>query len=85
MSSINPPPSSTSMIPEFLTPPSSLLLGLGTICLLGAVFCQKAVGETIISCSQASEEIFRGDRLPILPFPSTNSTNDGTDTTSINR
>lgn len=79
MSSINPPTSSTSTTPELFTPPSYLLLELGTICLLGAIIVQKAVGETIISCSQTSEEIFRGDRLPVLPFPYHNGMADNTD------
>ncbi len=42
---------------------SSFLLGLVAV---------RALGQTIGELSQASEEIFRGDRLPILHVPKSN-------------
>lgn len=58
--------------------PQSLILQLGTVSLMGAVLVQKTLSETVVSLSQASEEIFRGDRLPILPFPDLNNATDNT-------
>ena len=75
MSNPNFPPSqpaSGKLIPVS----KSLLLELGTLSLMGAIVAQKAMSETIISLAQASEEVFRGDRLPILPFPDVNITTD---------
>jgi hypothetical protein len=33
------------------------------------VIAQKATSEALISLGEASEELLRGDRLPVLPFP----------------
>lgn len=48
---------------------SNLFLSLGTLPFLLSVVAGKLFMTTIEEVGQASEEVFRGDRLPILPFP----------------
>lgn len=48
------------------------LLLLGTSSMLLALVGGKAVAETLQAIGGASEEVFRGDRLPILQFPNEN-------------
>ncbi len=55
-----------------LTIQSSTLLQLGTLPLLVALLAGKALAPIINATSVASVEVFRGDRLPILPFPEKN-------------
>ena len=51
-----------------------MLLGLATLPLLvGLGITHKLLGSSI-ELGQASEEIFRGDRLPVLNFPETETT-----------
>jgi hypothetical protein len=52
-----------------LTIPQSILLQMGTTSVIMLVLAQKTATETIYAIGQASEELFRGDRLPILDFP----------------
>lgn len=47
----------------------SCLLQVGTVSMLILVIAQKATSEALISLGEASEELLRGDRLPVLPFP----------------
>ena len=54
------------------TIPSSCLLQLSTVSLLMLVIAQKATSEALISLGEASEELLRSDRLPVLPFPKDN-------------
>ncbi len=49
--------------------PQSLLLQTGTASILLFLLAQKASQSALVVMGQASEEIFRGDRLPILNFP----------------
>lgn len=49
--------------------PQSLLLQIGTASILLLLTTEKATVKALESMGQASEELFRGDRLPILPFP----------------
>jgi len=49
--------------------PQSLLLQTGTVSILLLLLAQKASQSALVAMGQASEEIFRGDRLPILNFP----------------
>jgi len=49
--------------------PQSLILEIGTASILLLLTSQKVTVEALESIGQASEELFRGDRLPILPFP----------------
>ena len=46
------------------------LLQLGTGTVIIALLGGKAVAQTLLTLGQASEEMFRGDRLPGLKFPS---------------
>jgi hypothetical protein len=55
--------------------PQSLLLEIGTASILLLLTSQKATVKALESIGQASEELFRGDRLPILPFPDDELTN----------
>lgn len=49
--------------------PQSLLLQIGSASILLLLTTGKLSVKALESIGQASEEIFRGDRLPILPFP----------------
>ncbi|WP_414563495.1 MULTISPECIES: hypothetical protein [unclassified Anabaena] len=49
--------------------PQSFLLQIGTASILLLLTTEKATVKALESMGQASEELFRGDRLPILPFP----------------
>ncbi|HAC65393.1 MAG TPA: hypothetical protein DCF68_18155 [Cyanothece sp. UBA12306] len=44
-------------------------LSLATIPLLGVVLVAQSLVEAMMELGEASEEVFRGDRLPILNFP----------------
>lgn len=48
---------------------SDILLSLATVPLLAGLLASKAVGECLKSLGSDSEEVFRGDRLPLLNFP----------------
>jgi len=49
--------------------PQFLLLEIGTASILMLLTTGKVTVKALESLGQASEELFRGDRLPILPFP----------------
>lgn len=51
------------------TIPNQILLQISTVPAIAALVAGKAVAETMQVIGQNSEEVFRGDRLPILPFP----------------
>jgi hypothetical protein len=53
----------------FLTIPQSLLLQLGTASIMALLIAEKATTNTLTALGEASEELFRGERLPILNFP----------------
>lgn len=46
--------------------PLDIMLGVATIPLLVGLVGTKLIARTVIELGQASEEIFRGDRLPLL-------------------
>ena len=52
---------------------STTLLQLSTVPVLFALVGAKALAPTINAIANASEEVFRGERLPILPFPEKNT------------
>lgn len=60
--------SPASQGPVFPKIPLPLLVSLATGPVLCALFAGKALSQTLIDVGVNSEEIFRGDRLPILPF-----------------
>ncbi|HEY9654271.1 MAG TPA: hypothetical protein V6C50_02160 [Crinalium sp.] len=55
--------------------PPALLLSLATAPVLLAFVGGKALTKAVYELSVFSEEIFRGDRLPVLHFPSTTASN----------
>lgn len=65
------PPETAGVKLLFLTIPNDLVLQVGTASLLVGLIGSKAVAQAAKAIGQASEEVFRGDRLPILPFPDT--------------
>jgi hypothetical protein len=48
---------------------SNLWLALATSPFLVGILAARSLNQTLIDIGQASEEILRGDRLPILNFP----------------
>lgn len=56
--------------------PQSILLQLGTVSVIMLVLAQKTATDAFTAVGQASEELLRGTRLPILDFP--NQTDQGT-------
>lgn len=56
--------------------PTSLLLSLATAPLLVGVLCGKASIKFLQALGEASEEVFRGDRLPVLRFPTVQTKGD---------
>ncbi|MDY7012746.1 MAG: hypothetical protein SVX43_03940 [Cyanobacteriota bacterium] len=46
-----------------------ILLSLATVPVLFGMVAMRSLGLRLQEIGQASEEIFRGDRLPQLPFP----------------
>lgn len=55
----------------------SLLLQIGTASMLLLLVANKVTSEVITTLGTASEEIFRGDRLPPLKFPEESCAEDG--------
>ncbi|MBW4642527.1 MAG: hypothetical protein KME23_05885 [Goleter apudmare HA4340-LM2] len=55
--------------------PQSLLLQIGTASILLLLITGQAANRTLEAIGQASEELFRGDRLPILNFPDDKESN----------
>lgn len=58
---------------------SHVLLSLATAPVLLGLLGIRAIAELVSGFGQASEEIFRGDRLPVLNFPTTDSDESPTD------
>ncbi|MCU0537046.1 MAG: hypothetical protein MUD14_24435 [Hydrococcus sp. Prado102] len=48
---------------------SNLWLALATSPFLVGILAARSLSQTLTDIGQASEEILRGDRLPILKFP----------------
>lgn len=48
--------------------PSEVMLSLATAPFLGGLLISQALIQVLIEFGQASEEMFRGDRLPVLHF-----------------
>lgn len=53
----------------FFSLPQSFLLQVGTASVLMLLIAEKAVIQNLQAIGEATEELFRGDRLPILDFP----------------
>ncbi|ARV61324.1 hypothetical protein BZZ01_24305 [Nostocales cyanobacterium HT-58-2] len=66
------PSSDSGLNLGLFTIPQSCLLQIGTASVLLLVLASKTAGDTLQALGEASEELFRGDRLPILDFPEQN-------------
>ncbi len=60
--------SHTSLEPQ-LKMPSDWLVSLATAPILLILGGSKVLADAALDLSQTSEEVFRGDRLPVLKFP----------------
>ncbi len=49
--------------------PSDWLISLATAPVLLLLGGSKVLADAVLDLSQTSEELFRGDRLPVLHFP----------------
>jgi hypothetical protein len=56
--------------------PVQLLVSLAAVPTLGMIVGLQAVLQQVQAMANSSEEIFRGDRLPLLPFPEPSSPSD---------
>lgn len=59
---------SEDFLAQLNIPSDALIAGMTLPMLLGW-YSVRAISEGLQSLGQASEEIFRGDRLPVLHFP----------------
>ena len=48
---------------------TTIALSVATFPILAGLMMMKNVGQDLLELGQESEEIFRGDRLPLLNFP----------------
>lgn len=48
---------------------TEVMVGLATVPLLAIVLGSRALSQTLKEVGHLSEEVFRGDRLPVLAFP----------------
>jgi hypothetical protein len=71
MNSSDPLPTQTDKSPTLPGSPD-LLLSLATVPVLLGIVTLKVVNTTLRQLGEMSEELFRGDRLPLLHFPDTN-------------
>lgn len=73
--SINQPQTETPQTSEAILP-GEILVSLATGPLLLGVLCGRASLKFLQALGEASEEVFRGDRLPVLQFPKAGSEGD---------
>ncbi|MDF5715019.1 MAG: hypothetical protein PUP93_14330 [Rhizonema sp. NSF051] len=66
---ISQPSSDAGLNLTLFTIPQFLLLQMGTASILLLLLAEKASSETLYAIGESSEELFRGDRLPLLNFP----------------
>ncbi|MEQ8752263.1 MAG: hypothetical protein RID09_01940 [Coleofasciculus sp. G1-WW12-02] len=79
MASVNQNPQvKVNPLPESVKHSAELFLSLATGPMLVGVISLNRIGSWLQQVGEASEEVFRGERLPILPFPDTppSSSND---------
>lgn len=53
----------------FFSIPQQILLQISTGPVLLALLAGKTAAQTLQAIGEVSEEVFRGDRLPVLKFP----------------
>jgi len=68
-----PSPQLSSSVKQLDLLPVEILIGLATAPVLVALVGGKALARAIDELGHMSEEVFRGDRLPLLKFPTTSS------------
>lgn len=61
--------------PSFFSP-CDLAIALATIPTLAGLVAMKSLGDMLIDLGLTSEEVFRGDRLPILNMPNMSSSSE---------
>ncbi len=52
-----------------MDPLTKLVLSAATLPVLSALGLARCLGQRSEALGRLSEEVFRGDRLPVLPFP----------------
>lgn len=52
-----------------MDPLTNLVLSAATLPVLSALGLARCLGRRSEALGKLSEEVFRGDRLPVLPFP----------------
>jgi hypothetical protein len=62
-------PSNRQSPPSSAGFPSDMLLSLATVPVLLGLWGEKALTSLMRDIGEASEEVFRGQRLPVLNFP----------------
>ena len=62
------PETKPSQVPN-LQIPSDIILSFATAPLLLGLLAGRAAAELLATIGSSSEEVFRGDRLPVLNFP----------------
>jgi hypothetical protein len=74
MDSVNNQPAKTPMAnPTPSLIPTDILLSLSVAPLLLGVVATEAVSSWLQSVGLSSEEVFRGERLPVLHFPNSDN------------
>jgi hypothetical protein len=63
-------PQPESSHPSIKGVPQSLLVAVTTTPVLAGIVLGRALAQVAQEFGQLSEELFRGDRLPLLKFPS---------------
>jgi hypothetical protein len=66
------PSSDSGLNLGLFTIPTSFLLQVGTASILLLLTAEKATLDSLQNFGEASEELLRGERLPILNFPDPN-------------
>ncbi|MGC9503047.1 hypothetical protein [Baaleninema sp.] len=59
-------PTPTTSTPRPSASPVSIALGVATAPIIAAVWTSRAVLASLVELGETSEELFRGDRLPML-------------------
>jgi hypothetical protein len=72
MESSNSPPHSTSSAPKVVMP-VDLLVSVATVPMVLGLVGTRVLFQVTQQLGQLSEEMFRGDRLPLLKFPNHSS------------
>jgi hypothetical protein len=72
---VNPKNNSGGIDLFLFTIPQSFMVQVGSASLIMLLLAEKATVATLEAIGQSSEEIFRGERLPMLDFPDIEKSN----------